>query len=763
MPSHAPAASCERSAQSDTIRGVDPALAPTTNFGPFVAGERIAQRYEITGLLGEGGMGAVYRAHDRVLDEEIALKVLRAELSGSEEALARFIREVKLARRVTHENVARTYDLGSHEHTRFITMELIAGESLSAAAGRGMSLPDALRVAHEACRGLVAAHAVGVVHRDLKPDNVMLADKRVKLTDFGIARALGVADANTKNAIIGTPAYMAPEQVEGHVIDGRTDIYALGVMLFELVTRRLPFQGESAVALAAARLVTSAPNARDVSPEVPEGVSVLIARMLTRKREERPDASTVADELERLRGMRARTTASGVTTLSLADVPLADSRRVLLKKFEGEPADVATALESVLGDTLAGSKGITVARERASKDAAGEIAIEGNVRASGTAVRARVRLVDPARGVTAWAEQIDGNAADPFALEDAMVARVVPAILQRCGASQGPSDAAARALWEEARGYYGQVAPEKVKKATAILEEQLTQHPNDPWVMALLALCIMRTLTQLGAAQLDVAARAEELALRAIDIDPHVADAYYAVALVRWMSGDYRSVLQSLQETLRRNPLLSDAHAGLASILCDIGQMSEALQRVDLAIRLNPRDFNARATRMRTLALMGRKEEARREIERCYELGGGAGITNLECRLVFWWGDRDRAGALADRMEAFAANATWDTAIPALRAFGRGESDPTARGRIDTLLAHTDGSFHSLVSQIATEYYAVVGDRELALQYLVRANARAFWALTWLDHCPALDSIRDAPELAAVRARTAERIAQLTS
>jgi tetratricopeptide (TPR) repeat protein len=281
--------------------------------------------------------------------------------------------------------------------------------------------------------------------------------------------------------------------------------------------------------------------------------------------------------------------------------------------------------------------------------------------------------------------------------------------------------------------------------------------------MALLALSIMRTFTQLGASHVDVAARAEELALRAIDIDPHVADAYYAVSLVRWVTGDYRGVLQALQETLRRNPLLSDAHAGLASILCDIGQMSESLQRIDLAIRLNPRDFNARATRMRTLALMHRKEEALREIERCYELGGGAGITNLECRLVFWWGDRERAGALAERMEKFAANATWDTAIPALRAYGRGEIDPTTSSRIDAMLAKSDGTFHALVSQIATEYFAVVGDRERALHYLVRANARAFWGLSWLDHCPALDSIRDAPELAAVRARTAEKIAQLTA
>jgi serine/threonine-protein kinase len=742
---------------------VDPALAPTTNFGPFAIGALLAHRYEIEGLLGEGGMGAVYRARDRVLDEPIALKVLRHELSGNSDALARFVREVKLARRVTHENVARTYDLGSHEQTRFITMELIAGESLAGAARRGLSLPDALRVAHEACLGLVAAHAVGVVHRDLKPDNVMLADKRVKLTDFGIARALGVADANTVNAIVGTPAYMAPEQVEGAAIDGRTDVYALGVMLFELVTRRLPFQGESAFALAAARLVSPAPNAIDVATDVPVGVSALITRMLARKREERPDAATVADELERLRGVRARTTGVGASTLSLADIPLTDTRRVLLRKFEGEPGDTAAALESVLGDALATAKGLTVTRERASKDAAGEIAIEGNVRASGGAVRARIRLVDPARGVTTWADQIDGTAADPFAIEDAIVARIVPAIVQRCGSVQGPSDPKIRERWEEARGYYAQVAPEKVKIATAILEELLAQNPKDAWVMALLALCTIRTFTQLGSFHQHLVARAEELALRAIDIDPHIAEAYYVVALVRWAAGDFRGVVSAQHEALRRNPLFSDAHGGLASILCDIGQTHEALQRVDLAIRLNPLDFNSRVTRIRTLALMGKREETLREVERCYELGGGAGISSMECRLVFWWRDRDRAGPLADRMEAFAANAVWDSAIPALRAFARGEIDETAGPRIEAMFAASHGTFNAICAQIGTEYFSAMGDRERALSFLVRADPRSFWSLSWLDACPALDTIRDAPEFATVRARTAERIAQLSS
>jgi serine/threonine-protein kinase len=164
------------------------AFEPTAPVSDLRVGQILANRYEIRALIGVGGMGEVYRVLDRELEEEAALKILNPALAVAPDALARFRREVKLARRVTHPNVARTYDLGTHARTFFLTMELLAGQALAEPLQAELALPEVLRIAQEIAKGLAAAHAVGVVHRDLKPDNVMLVGDRVVITDFGIAR-----------------------------------------------------------------------------------------------------------------------------------------------------------------------------------------------------------------------------------------------------------------------------------------------------------------------------------------------------------------------------------------------------------------------------------------------------------------------------------------------------------------------------------------------------------------------------------------------
>ena len=227
-------------------------------------GTLVEDRYRIVRRLGEGGMGEVYAAEDLILATTVALKTIRPELEGSTIALERFRREMQLARKVTNAHVCRLHDVGEHEGRVFLTMEMLEGETLASRIASGpLAIADVERLAPQLVEGLAALHAAGVVHRDFKPSNVMLVGDRAVITDFGLARSVVERDIalTAQTGMLGTPAYMAPEQVEGRAVTPATDVYALGVVLYELVAGELPFREDTALATATARLHTTPPLA----------------------------------------------------------------------------------------------------------------------------------------------------------------------------------------------------------------------------------------------------------------------------------------------------------------------------------------------------------------------------------------------------------------------------------------------------------------------------------------------------------------------
>jgi tetratricopeptide (TPR) repeat protein/predicted Ser/Thr protein kinase len=252
-------------------------------FKPFEAGAVLADRYEIVRLLGEGGMGAVYRARDRELDREVALKVIRPELARNAQVLGRFKQELILARQVTHRNIIRIFDLGSDRGTRFITMEFIEGEDLSSILARRGKLPvqEAAAIIRQACLGLEVAHAEGVVHRDLKPQNIMLDQQgKVSVMDFGIARSIDESNLTRTGALLGTPTYMSPEQAQGHKVDARSDLYTLGIIFYELVTGTPPFSADSPMATLVRRIQEKPAPPVSLEPSLPPAVNAIILKML---------------------------------------------------------------------------------------------------------------------------------------------------------------------------------------------------------------------------------------------------------------------------------------------------------------------------------------------------------------------------------------------------------------------------------------------------------------------------------------------------
>ena len=254
-------------------------------------GEVIASRYEIRSRLGRGGMGAVYRAHDRVLEEDVALKVLREDATDGN-AARRFRTEIKLARRVIHRNVCRIFEYGEEKGRRFISMELVEGTDLKhAIAQQSRFGPDhAFSVALQVADGLEAIHQVGIIHRDLKTSNIMLdAYGTVRLMDFGIAKHVDqdAAAATATGDILGTPAYMSPEQARAESLDFRSDVYALGIVTYELFTGHVPFQADSPVAMILKQIHDAPAFEGPRAAGLPRAVVPVLAKALAKAREDR--------------------------------------------------------------------------------------------------------------------------------------------------------------------------------------------------------------------------------------------------------------------------------------------------------------------------------------------------------------------------------------------------------------------------------------------------------------------------------------------
>jgi len=265
-----------------------------------------AGRYEIIEALGVGGMGEVYRVEDKKVGQEIALKLIKPEIAADLKNIERFRHEMKFARMISHRNVCRMFDLGEDKGTYFITMEYVAGEDLKSFIRRAAPLSPAraLAIIRQTAEGLAEAHRLGVIHRDLKPANVMIdREGNVRIMDFGIARSLTARGITGVGTIIGTPEYMSPEQVEGKDADHRSDLYSLGIIMFEMLTGQVPFGGDTPLSIAVKQKSEPAPSAKKLNPQISENLNTVILDCLEKDRDKRPQ--NAEDLLFRLRKIEA--------------------------------------------------------------------------------------------------------------------------------------------------------------------------------------------------------------------------------------------------------------------------------------------------------------------------------------------------------------------------------------------------------------------------------------------------------------------------
>jgi serine/threonine protein kinase/Flp pilus assembly protein TadD len=287
------------------------------SFIELVTGSVFAGRYRVIEELGKGGMGKVYRVLDTKLNEEVALKLIKPEIYSDRKTLERFKNELKLARKVSQKNVGRMFDLGEEAGTHFITMEYVPGEDLKSSIRRFGRLPvgKSVAIATQICEGLSVAHKIGIVHRDLKPSNIMIdKEGNVRIMDFGIARSTKDKGITGEGVIIGTPEYMSPEQVEGKETDQRSDIYSLGIILYEMVTGAPPFEGDTPFAVGVKHKSDIPQDPRKINPQIPDDLGRLILQCLEKEKDKRPQ--TADDVLTTLGGIE-----SGISTTERTAAP----------------------------------------------------------------------------------------------------------------------------------------------------------------------------------------------------------------------------------------------------------------------------------------------------------------------------------------------------------------------------------------------------------------------------------------------------------
>jgi serine/threonine protein kinase/tetratricopeptide (TPR) repeat protein len=303
----------------------------------LATGDTLAGRYQVIEELGHGGMGRVYKVFDTEVKERIALKLLRPELSADRDAVERFSRELALARRIAHRNVCRLFDLGRADRLSYITMEYVSGDDLRRLMRKVgvLGAGQAVRIARQVCDGLSEAHRLGVVHRDLKPQNVMVdEDGNAKIMDFGIACLVQGSRITGAGVIIGTPQYMSPEQVEGGHVDQRSDIYSLGVMLYEMTTGRVPFEGDTPLSVAHKQKYDAPADPRTLNAQLSPDLAGLILKCLAKDKKARYEsAAEVRVDLERIeRGLPTteRVAAQKRTTSTQITIPFGPRRLAVI-------------------------------------------------------------------------------------------------------------------------------------------------------------------------------------------------------------------------------------------------------------------------------------------------------------------------------------------------------------------------------------------------------------------------------------------------
>jgi serine/threonine-protein kinase len=735
-----------------------------------------AGRYRIVGELGTGGMGTVYRAEDVRLKRFVALKFLSAHLSMQPAARRQFLREAQAAAALDDPHVCTVFEADEHQGQAFIAMALIEGPTLKERLRSGpLPILEAVAIARGIAAGLAAAHARGVVHRDIKPGNVLLAGGRVaKITDFGLARLERSEDSTAGTGGSGTPGYMSPEQAQGLRTDRRTDIWAFGCVLHEMLTGRSPFITANGQVDVFAIVRGSPSDLKGIRPDVPSTLAAIVDRCLRRDLRRRyQSASSLLADLEAVSHdpttAPVRLTAPEQVTPSIAVLPFADMSHDQTQEYfaEGIAEEIIHALTRIAGLRVVARTSSFAMKGRGldARDIGRVLnvgaVLEGSVRTAGTRLRITAQLIGVEDGFHIWSERYDREASDIFAIQDEITASIVehlrvtfhvgePPLVRK----RAPVDPEVYTLYLKGQYFFNRPSPDALQSALRYFTEASERDPSFAPAYAGVS-SVWGTLANLGLLAPGEAWPKAKMALdHALALDEELPEALLnAGAMALWYDWDWTAAEACLTRVLALNPGDAYARGAYAWFLLNRRRYEECLAAVRQAITCDPLSPILYNHSVGLHVATGRPEQALADFARAIELAPNFGLPRFHASIAYALLSKyDEAVHVLETAARQGLSPGWaDCALAFIRA-KQGNREAVAEVRARMIRQRDEAN----VSPACIAWVSAnLGDQDAAFAWLDRAFEERDGLMAWVHVYTDIfnPALADDPRFAALLTR----------
>jgi serine/threonine-protein kinase len=768
--------------------------------------------FRITEKLGAGGMGVVYKAVDLRLDRPVALKFLPDNIAQDAQALERFRREARAASALNHPGICTIYDIGEQNGRAFIAMEFIDGETLrSYIHGKALTIKEVLRLGIQIAEALDVAHTEGIIHRDIKPTNIFVTKRgQAKLLDFGLAKVLpkgiagGLGDQETESTSIlgiisGTPSYMSPEQVRGDNLDARTDIFSLGLLLYEMATGKQAFTGSTGGAIIEAVLMKSPVSARSIIPEIPPRLEEIINKAMNKDREQRferaedlrtelqrleqgadeswkpaeghthsghiPAASDVQSTGEQKTGNLATQTGARRTGRvsrivdSLAVLPFENTSRDAENEYlsEGITASLINILAAVpklrvmAQSTVFRYKGKEIDAQAVGRELNVRAVLTGRIIQSGGSLRIGTELVDVATGTQLWGAQYDRKPGDIFVIQDdisneiseKLRLKLTRAEKQRLTKRQ-TYDAEAYRLYLRGRHHWNQWTEQGFYKAIEYFQQAVEKDPS--YALAYTGLADSYVLLGWNSylPPQDAFPKGRKAAMQAMDVEPELGEAHTPLAAVLWLyDWNWPEAQSKFKRSLALNPAHPTANHWYAEFLMTMGRHAEAIAMMKKSQELDPLSLIIGVAIGRAYYMARRNEESLQQLRRTMDLDANYPMTYWILGLLLRnMGRYEQAIAEGEKAVELSGGSPLMSAALA--------QSWASAGNREKALEILEGLTKLAKQEYVSPYFFAgihigLGENERALEYLEKSFEEHSHWMIYLHIDPSMDDLRPNP------------------